>query len=189
MANALAGFDPDNFRTQIRNTMIMGLPQTIGERPTFYSPATTTWPTHYANGDPINFDDDGKPLDPTVRPVEHGGDVGIQVACAVEFKAATGEDQEVLVGNFRDTSAVLTLLDTEYALVAGCDTVDLGGVRYYINYIGPPLGLGTVTVYQLYCNPTGESNVLDPVVQAAPDRLALHAGNDAGHATVSGGLT
>lgn len=188
MANALAGFDPDNFRTQIRNTMIMGLPQTIAERPTFYSPAVTEWPTHYPSGDPINFDDDGKPLDPSVRPVTHGGDVGIQVACAVEFKPTTG-DTETIIGNFRDAAAVLTLLDTEYVIVAGCDTVDLGGVRYYINFIGPPLGLGPVTVYQLYCNPTGESNVLNPVTQPASDRLQLHAGNDAGHATVTGGLT
>lgn len=159
MANALSGFDPDNFRTQIRNTMIMGLPQQVVQRPTFYSTSVVQWPTHYDSGDPITFDDDGYPLDPTVRPIPPTQQTGIQVACAVEFKA-TQDDNETVVGNFRDTAAILTLLDTEYELVKNCDQVKLGGnMQFYINYTAPPLGLGPVTVYQMYLSPTGEAVV------------------------------
>lgn len=155
MAGILAGFDPDNFRTQIRNTMIMGLPGDPADWPTFYGSNVRAWPTTYPNGSPIIFDDDGSPLDPTVAPLPASANVGIQVPCAVEFKA-TSADNLTLIGNFRDTSAVLTLLDTEYVKVKDAETVELARKRYFINYTAPPMGLGPVTVYQMYLAPTGD---------------------------------
>jgi hypothetical protein len=183
MAGTIVGFDAANFRTQIRNTMIKGLPADQTQWPTFYAPATETWPTTYPDGSPINFDDDGKPYDPDVRPLPMDDSVGIQVPCAVEFKATTTDDT-TLVGNFRDTAAVLTILDTDYALVADAEIVLLGGMRYYINYLAPPIGLAEVTVYQLYLSPQGESNVSTPTTPL----LSLGQAEAGGHAAVGGSL-
>lgn len=149
MADALPGFDPAVFRDRIRFAMNMGLPQTLADRPTFYFRAVRTFPVG------TRLDSEGSPLDPRIAPVSTAAPNPVQVPCAVEFKA-DNSDNETIVGTFRDTTATLTLLDVDYALVADAIEVALGQQRYNIGYAAPPLGLGQATVYQLFCFPKGE---------------------------------
>lgn len=143
MAGDLAGFDADSFRTNIRNTMIMGLPSDTTLQPTFYFRTSYTYPTGTV------LDPEGKPIDPRVQATASTSSSPVQVPCAVEF-APDNTNDEGLAGTFWSDRAVLTLLDDDYAQVKDAIEVDLSGRRYMIQQMNA-LGLGPVTVYQLYC--------------------------------------
>lgn len=143
MAGELAGFVADDFRMNIRNTMIMGLPVAIDERPTFYfPPSMITYPAG------TRLDSEGRPIDPRVKAVPIAPDP-VQVPCAVEFTPDTTNDTTT-AGPFWTGRAVLTVLDIDYALIEAAIEVDLAKRRYLIQEL-TEVGLGTVTVYQLYC--------------------------------------
>jgi hypothetical protein len=149
MADTIPGFDPDVFRTNIHFAMNMGLPQDTAQRPTFHFKATKTFPAGTL------LDSEGTPLDPRV-PATISAPDPVQVPCAVEFQT-TRNDDESLVGTFRQTAASLTLLDVDYDLVKDAIEVALNGVRFNIGYAEPPIGMGTVTIYTLHCFPKGEN--------------------------------
>lgn len=141
MAGDLSGFDPDVFRTNIRNTMIMGLPVPSELKPTFYFRDTYTYPGG------TTLDPEGKPIDPRIQATATPAASPLQVPCAVEFAEDT-TNNEGAVGTFWTDRAVLTLLDTEYAQVQDAVEVDLSGQRYLIQKV-KAVGLSTVTIYQL----------------------------------------
>lgn len=144
----LTGFDPDAFRTNITNTMIMGLPEDPTLQPTFYFRAVKTYPAGTL------LDTEGSPLDPRIEATVTAPDP-VQVPCAVEY-TANSTDQETLIGTFKTGRAKLTLLDVAYELVKDAIEVSLGEVRYNITFQEPPIGLGPVTVYQLHVFPKNE---------------------------------
>jgi hypothetical protein len=148
MSGDLAGFNADTFRTQITNTMIMGLPSDPALQPKFYFRSTST----YATGTLV--DAEGKPIDPRIKPTATSAAAPVMVPCAVEFTPDNSND-EGLAGTFWATRAVLTLLDVHYTQVKDAIEVDLGGRRYLVSYLEPPVGLGPVTVYRLHCFPKG----------------------------------
>lgn len=148
MAGNLSGFNADTFRSQITATMIMGLPATQAEQPTFYFRSTSTYP----NG--TKLDTEGRPIDPRIKPTVTEAAPSIQVPCAVEFSPDTTND-EGMAGTFWQTRAVVTVLDTQYEQVKDAIEVQLGGRRYNISFLAPPYGLGPVTIYQLHCFPKG----------------------------------
>lgn len=143
MANELAGFNPDLFRSSITSTMIMGLPQNDAEKPTFHFPQTSVWPGG------TRLDTEGRPIDPRVKPVSASGKTAVQVPCAVEYATDT-TNEGTMVGTFWDARAVVTVLDTDYATIKDAIEVDLSTKRYLIQEM-TEVGLGPVTVYQLMC--------------------------------------
>lgn len=148
MADVAAGFDPDKFRTAIHFVMNLGLPQATVDRPTFYFRSTKTYPPG------TRLDTEGTPLDPRIEAVVTTP-TPVQVPCAVEY-TADRTDNESLVGTFVDSKATLTILDTDFALVKDAIEVALGQSRFNITFIAPPIGLSTVTVYQVFCFPKNE---------------------------------
>lgn len=144
----LPGFDPAVFRDRITFAMNMGLPENEVDRPTFYFRSVKSYPPGTV------LDSEGTPLDPRIEATVLVPDP-VQVPCAVEFQA-TRNDGESLVGTFRQVTATLTLLDTAWELVKDAIEVALGGARYNISFLEPPLGMSSVTVYRLHCFPKGE---------------------------------
>lgn len=139
----LTGFDADGFRTNIRNTMIMGLPVPDNLKPTFYFRTTYSYPEDTV------LDPEGKPIDPRVQATATPASPPVQVPCAVEFSPDT-TNNEGPVGTFWSDRAMLTVLDTEYTQISNAVEVDLNGKRYLIQQM-TAVGLGPVTVYQLQC--------------------------------------
>lgn len=138
----LSGFAADTFRSNIINTMIMGLPVPVGQRPTFHFPATLTYPQGTV------LDSGGKPIDPRIKPIRTAP-TPVQVPCAVEFASDTTPDTG-LVGPYWETRATVTVLDIQYEQVKDAIEVDLSGRRYLIQEM-TSVGLGPVTVYTLIC--------------------------------------
>lgn len=143
-------FDADLFRTAISNTMNMGLPEDTSERVTF------RWHTDKTFG---NADTAGRPYDFTATPATSVSKPDVQVPAAVEFlPGRSGGYDGTVFGNFDDKAlAVITVLDSDYPSVEGCDEVILGGDTYLVKYVAPPIGLFSVTIYQIHCQALDET--------------------------------
>ena len=146
MAGSNAAFNAAAFRRAIRDTMVMGLPNTTAEKPTF----KWTMVRDYLVDDPAD-----KPYDWTATPTVTETHVDVQVPCAVEF-AAKGSGSNA-IGEFDTSRVILTLLDEDYDEVRGADQVIIGGNTYGVDFVGPPMGLFEVTVYQVYCSAVDET--------------------------------
>lgn len=142
-SGAASGFDSAGFRAAIRFAMTMGAPPVTADKATFRFRKTRSFPTG------TRLDQEGNPLDPTIAVTVVEPTPVVLDNVAVEFQ--TADPQELPVGNFRPTKAVLTLLDEEWATVDEAIEVQLGGDTYVIGYVHPPLGLFDVGVIQVSC--------------------------------------
>lgn len=148
MAGTNPSFDAALFRQAIRDTMIMGLPNATQEKPTFrWSPEKT-----FTTADPA-----GAPYDFTASPVTTVAPADVQVPVAVEFSARPANSIETGMGEFDASRVIITALDEDYALIQGADQVILGGNTYDVQFVGPPIGLFEVTVYQIFAIARDES--------------------------------
>lgn len=131
--------------------MVMGLPQTVAHRPTFYWEKQVTFAEHDSSDNPWDWGA-APTLDTTPPPV--------QVLCAYEFSAPFGRTGTVpeRVGEFNISTLTLTLFEDEYATLEG-DTASFSYVtvgpntatKWYFRYVQPSTGLGDLTVYQVTC--------------------------------------
>lgn len=145
---AFAGFDAAAFRLAIRSTMTMAAPNATADRATFrWSPIKTFSPQDPAHN-PYSF---------TEAPVTNVTHIDVKVPVAVEFSAPRLAAHETPLGEFDTARAIITILDDDYALVAGADLVLLGQNTYEIEFVAPPIGLFDVTVYQIYAVARDES--------------------------------
>ena len=142
-----AAFNADAFRDAIRFSMTLGLPQAEQLRATFRWSAVKNYQIEDPEGLPYNFN--STPTEVVDTPDD------VQVPVAVEF--AEGSMEGNSVGEFISSKAILTILDIDYSLVEGADTVLLGGGKYKIDFVAPPIGLFDVTIWQLYLTALDES--------------------------------
>lgn len=148
MVGTHPAFDPARFRQAIRSTMIMGTPTNTAEQATFrWNPQRD-----YAIDDPAD-----NPYDWTSTPTTDTLTADVQVPVAVEFSARPAGSTQTQMGEFDTSRAILTILDEDYALIKDADLVLLGGNAYAIQFVSPPMGLFSVTVYQMFCEALDES--------------------------------
>lgn len=121
--------------------MEFGLPSATSDQPSFFMPQTTT-----SVGNVL--DDEGVPFDPAVTPTLSTL-VKKQVKCAVEYVDGDGKVEAFAV--IVPSKIKVTLLDQEYVQVQGFSFVVIKGQKYYYQRTEPPVALGTVDVYTVYC--------------------------------------
>lgn len=146
-----SGFDAAQFRDAIKFAMRMGLPDSVPLRATFHWTPNKTYSVTDPSGQPYGWTADSLT---SVAPPD------VLVDVAVEFQRYSSGEGNTSIGEFQTTSVVLTLLDVDYALIAGpprADIVLLGGNTYVVDYVAPPIGLFDVTVYQIYLRAEDES--------------------------------
>jgi hypothetical protein len=147
VANFGTSFDATKFRTAITQVMTMGLPQSTPERATFRWTVEKTFQAQDTKNRPYEWD--STPVT-TVAPPD------VQIPVAVEFKPGFGEAGFSQAGQVEDVRVVLTVLDTYFPQVEGASHVDIGDDLYRIMFVAPPIGLFSVTVYQIYCGSIDE---------------------------------
>lgn len=142
-----SGFDADLFRSKIKSAMQMGSPNAVAEKVTFKWP---TLKTYSGKVDPT-----GRPYDLASVAESTSQHEDVQVDCAVEFiyRNATGTP----IGEFDTPRVIITLLDVDYELIEGATKVFLGGNTYEIQFVEPPMGLFSVTIYNLHAQAVDES--------------------------------
>ncbi len=151
-APGFQGFNPDVFRTAVKNVMKMGAPDSSNEKATFTWTPQKTYASKDSGGKPWAKD---ATRTATVTPAS------VQVDVAVEFVPRSTLSGGTSMGEFDTPRAIITILDDDYALIFAdgvrADNVLLGGNKYKIDYAAPPIGLFSVTVYQLHCSARDES--------------------------------
>jgi len=149
--SAIADIPAAQLRDVLRSTMVMGLPETAVDRPTFYWQNEVTFAEHDADDHPWDWTS-APTLDTTPTPE--------QVLCAYEFKAPFGRTGAVpeRAGEFNISSLTLTVFEDEFATLSGATSgftyVTIGPEldrRWYFKYWQPSVGLGSLTVYQIMC--------------------------------------
>ncbi len=141
MAGSDTGFDAAEFRDAIHFAMTMGSPNATQEKATFRWLKAQTFDPQDPARRPYHWNDtaetDTTPADVTLD------------AVAVEYhpsRSTAGTD----VGTFVPLKADLTMLDTDYALIAGADMVLIGGSTWRVAAITQQ-ALFSVDVFTLYC--------------------------------------
>jgi hypothetical protein len=145
---SFSGFNADLFRSKIKSTMRMGLPNTTAERATFRWTVGHTF---------ASADGGGSPWDFGATPVTTTAHADVQIDCAVDFVPRATLAGGTAVGHFDTPRAIITVLDEDYPDIVGADTVLLGENVYTIDFVAPPVGLFTVTIYQLHVSAQDET--------------------------------
>lgn len=145
-----AGFDAEEFRSAIRNAMIMGMPSNPMEQVTFRWRHRQTFETQDNTSNPYDWTDT-----PITDDSDEFPDVTLPVAC--EFVSRASLSAGTPLGEIDTPKVILTLLDDEYEQVKGASFVIIAGATYEINYTAPPMGLFDVSVYEMYCTAQDEN--------------------------------
>jgi hypothetical protein len=148
-----SGFNAADFKDAIRFAMNMGLPDATAERVTFRWTSENTFTTNSPTGNPYDL---------TATPTVTDSAVDVLVDAAVEFVSRASLGETTSVGSFENPRLVVTLLDDEYATITDAtlglpDKVLVGGNTYNVDFVAPPVGLFSVTVYQIHCTAIDES--------------------------------
>jgi hypothetical protein len=140
----MAGEDPtgafngDEFRASIRSAMLMGLPNSVEDQPTFRFEQ------------PLVYDDvdaEGSPFDWETIPVVEDAREPVRVLCAVETIGQGEASEGTNIGTFDMNRARLYIFDDEWALVDDFTSVVLSGSEYERIKELPILGLFDVDVH------------------------------------------
>lgn len=159
-ADPAGAFDADSFRTDIRAAMAMGMPEDQEMRPIFLFPREQTFDNVDKAGVPWDYSE--APLTDTGEDEEHAVRCGTgadEVLCAWEAGGGRGGTQsnETPFGDFDALRLVLTILDVDYAKIAGFDRVLMSGNEYRYQFEEPQIGLFDVTIYQVVVGALDES--------------------------------
>ena len=148
-----SGFDPALFKDAIRFAMNMGLPDTETERVTFRWTADQTFENDSPSGNPYTW---------STSPTTETAPDDVRVDAAVEFVSRASLADQNSIGDFDNPRIVVTLLDDEFETITD-DTLGLpdqlvvGGNTYEVDFVAPPVGLFSVTVYQIHATAVDES--------------------------------
>lgn len=142
---SIAAVPVDTVKEALNRTMVMGLPVTKADRPTFYFDRDVTWTDH---------DSEDQPWDWDAVPVTDTTQAAVQPICAVEFFSPLGRQGGVNteVGEFNPTTVVFTFMDDQYAKIIGFSyaTVGISTQKWFFRFWRPSVGLGGMTVYQVH---------------------------------------
>ena len=148
--SSIADIPADSIRESLRRTMVMGLPVTVAERPTFYFQDASDY---------LREDLEGSPWDWTATPVVNVHTEPVQVLCAYEYFSPLGRQGAFYteVGEFNPTTLVLTMFEDEFNDVFGFAYVTVGpdDTKWWFRTWKPAISLGALTVYQVHCSATG----------------------------------
>ena len=147
MAGTNASFNATEFRDAIHFAMQMGTPPDATIAPVFVFPPGAV--TYWKNGAEVlnpPLDRDGFPFDPEIEKVVVPAK-RVSVPCAVEYVKADAD--ELPVGSFRPIKAIVTLLDVDYAQVAGCRSMIANSDTYAYGYEPGAAGLFEVGIHTI----------------------------------------
>lgn len=142
-----AGFDASAVIAGLHKAMAFGAPSNDSDQATFVMPQTilsTTGP----------LDDEGVPFDPAVTPVKSVLSRKT-VPCAYEYIDAQGKIENL--GIINPSRIKFTLLDDDYQEVKGFAYAVVGGQKYLYRKTEPPVALGSIDVWTVYCQSEDES--------------------------------
>ena len=147
---SIAAVDADLLRETFKRTMVMGLPNTSADHPTFYFEREVTW---------ADFDRANNPWDWTAAPLTEDQPSPVSPICAYEFFAPLGRQGASFteVGEFNPTQVVFTFTDDEFRKVENSSYVTIGpsDQKWYFRYYRPGNALGSLNILQAHFQAVG----------------------------------
>jgi hypothetical protein len=131
--------------------MVLGLPETVAHRPTFYWEKQVTFAEH---------DSSDNPWDWSTAPTLENTPEPQQVICAYEFSAPFGRTGAIpeRAGEFNISTLTFTVLEEEFSVLAGTSSgfsyVTVGpklNRKWHFRFWQPTVGLNDLQVYQITC--------------------------------------
>lgn len=151
-SSAFSGAFPETtVRTAILDTMLMGMPEDVDKRLTWYWKRAQTFSPDDPAGNPYDWtatpivDDPGNPVLP-----DPGGDQSLQVPYALEFSARPAGSATTVLGEIDTSRAIVTMVETDFEKIKTADYAIIDDSRYRIQFDAPPVGLFGLTVYTVY---------------------------------------
>jgi len=141
MAGVDTGFDPQEFRNAVHFAMRMGSPNTVQEKATFRWMKAQTFNPQDPSRHPYAWTE--AVVTDTTPP-----DVVLDEVAVLYHPARTTAGTDT--GTFVPIKAEMTMLDVDYAKIAGADAVLLGGSIWNVVAITQQ-ALFSVDVFNLYC--------------------------------------
>jgi len=139
MAGTSTDFDSAAFRTAIQGVFAMGTAPLTDDQPLFYFPVVTVYSTDAVDGI-------GVPFSPTATATSTQADP-ISVPCGIEYK--DGKASSTVFGEVVAASAIVTILDVDYAKIVGFEYVILHEQKFKLMNIEPVQGLFDVGILTL----------------------------------------
>ena len=139
MAGLNSGFNAAEFRAGIRFVYDMAAAPATEEQAAFYFASTLVYNSPGDAG--------GVPFDPNAT-VTRSQVPPVRVPCGVEYRDGNG--QATVFGDIVPATAVITVLDEDYAKIKGCEYVVLGGEKFNHSSTQPPSGLFDVGLYTMH---------------------------------------
>lgn len=158
-SSAFSGaFDEATMRSALLNTMLMGMPENVGQRLTWYWKRERVYSPDDQAGNPYDWtappisDLPGNPALP-----DTGSDQSLQVPYALEFASRPAGSASTVLGAIDTSHVTVTLLETDYEKIRTADYVILDDTRYRIQFDAPPMGLFGLTVWQIFLEAEDEN--------------------------------
>lgn len=139
------------FRSSIRDTMLMGIPENPAERLTFFWRRSRVFSPDDPAGNPYSWTAapvTNTPGNPAVA--DTGGDQGLSVPYALEFVPRAAGGAATTFGDIQTSRIIVTVMDTDFAQIKTADYAIIGPTTYHILYDAPPVGLFGVTIHSFY---------------------------------------
>lgn len=141
------GFDEARVLEGLHRAMGFGEPTRTEDKATFF---------FVQNSPPAGpADAGGVPFDPTDRPTNVAPTKKKTVTCTVEFFDRAGVMERI--GEIRPTRVRVTLLDPQYQEVKGFAYLVAGGDKYLQPKVEPPVALGSIDVWTVWCTAESET--------------------------------
>jgi len=144
-----AGFNADEFRNAIIQTMIMGMPNAVEEQASFCWRVKKQFDTADPAGNPYDWSDAPSASSPQDK-------APVIVPVALEFVSRASLGSGTPMGVVENPKVIVTVMDTHFGEVESANYVLINGSEYNIDYWAPPVGLFGVTVYQAYLSAVDE---------------------------------
>lgn len=144
--NLPPGFDPAKIRQGLLTAMEFGAPTRTEDQATFF----------FAVRGPVagTVDEENVPFDPSLRPDNTAPIPKLTLPCAVEFYDRAGRIETF--GEIAATKIKVTLLDDEWQQVKTFRYVVAGGDKYVRDKVEPPVALGSLDVWSVWCTAEDE---------------------------------
>ena len=141
--SSIASIPTDDLRSIWRQTMVMGLPETEADRPTFSFERDVAWAEH---------DSADKPWDWTAAPISDSTADPIQILCVYEFAAPFGRQGALFErsGEYNQSTLTITMFEDEFASITDSSNVSVGpGSRtWWFRYWKPSVSMNDLTLYE-----------------------------------------
>lgn len=146
--SAFAGQFPEAlFRQSIRDAMLMGMPELVEDRLTWFWRRAQTFTPDDLAGDPLDWSSAPVTDDPG-NPAGDPDDDGVVVDYALESLA--NPEAVTVIGDLNLQNVKVTVFDVDYEQIRTADYAQLRDIVYQIRFEAPATPLFGVTMHDIY---------------------------------------